>query len=477
MKKWAKILCCLSLFVLVLTGCCGGSATVSNIRNTQEGIIYNGNIAARVGDYLYFSNSYQNDFTNDASYKSAASVGFLGRVNLNKLNAKDDVHSPKEVGNVTSEVVGNDNSFMFVLGQSIYYATPNTQIIETDDNEYQHNYRYTKLYRSNLDGSNKKNFYTSTAEVTAIEAVKFNKNYYIIMRAGSELLAVNLANDNVYGLASDVTSVAIPKTMQQGDSTSSADWNGFIYYTKAVNDEQTGTQATAVERISVNGGTKKEVYREDGSGSVSLIGRDCDTIFYTVSSKSYYSNVSGDSAENVDSFVDTKTDLYNTAVTDVRAVKTKIIEENGELTKTLGYVFMSSSSLAYNFGGENMGAVVMQNDTESPLSSYKILVASGESMYVSTTSGIYKVDLSNLAKNKGKASYTTVATMTNIYDGDFYAFDGNYLYVYAKLQDLHATDNEDDTLTSTDETYYLYQVHIQSGKFQLLSYVDERKTK
>lgn len=473
MKKWAKILCCLSLFALVLAGCCG-AGTVSNIRNTQQGIIYNGNIAARVGDYLYFSNSYQSGFTDDASYQAAAAAGFLGRVDLNNLNAKDDVHSPKAVGNVTSEVVGNENAFMFVLGQSIYYATPHTQMLETDDNKYDHNYRYTKLYRSDLNGKNKNNFYTSTAEVTSIEALEFNGNYYIVMLAGTDLLAVNLANNSPYVLASDVTSVAIPKTMQQGDRTSSADWNGFIYYTKSYTDEHNpNAQGTDVKRISVAGGDEKLVTSVDDS--ISLIGRDGDTIFYTENSKSYYSNVSSDDAEKVDGFVSTKTSLFDTAVTDVKAIKTTIAGETTQ-TKTLGYIFYSSTSLAYNFDGKQ-GAVVVQNGSEAALSSYKVLVVSGESVYVSTTSGIYKVDLSNLAANDGKASYTTVATMTNIYDndGDFYAFDGNYLYVYAKLQDLHPTDNEEDVLTSTDETYYLHRVRTDgSGTIQLLSYVSER---
>ncbi len=474
MKKWAKILCCLSLFVLVLTGCCG-AGTVSNIRNTQEGIIYNGNIAARVGDYLYFSNSYQNDFTDDASYKSAASVGFLGRVNLNNLKAQDDVHSPKEVGNVTSEVVGNDNSFMFVLGQSIYYATPNTQMLEVGEDDYQHNYRYTKLYRSDLDGKNKKNFFTSTAEVKNIEALKYGNNYYIVMLAGTELVAVNLANNKPYAIASDVTSVAIPKTMQQGVKESLEDWNGYLYFTQNYTDENnSGAQGTVVKRIALSGGDEKLVASVDDT--ISFIDRDCDIVFYTKGSTSYYSNVAADTKDYFDSFNVNEKNLFNTTVTDVRVIKTTV---GGETTQTLdlGYVFLSGGSLAYNFNGKK-GAVVMQNGTETALSSYNVLVACGESIYVSTTSGIYKVNLSKLSENDGKASYTTIATMTNIYNGDLYSFDGNYLYVYARLQDLHETDNSDDVLTSTDETYYLYRVLVDgSGTFQLLSYVAERATK
>lgn len=466
MKKWTKVLClCLlvGLFTIcTLTGC----ATVGNVKNNYNELIYNGNSAVMVDGYLYYGNSFADisALSGDGSYKASAKNSFLARVNTNaELSSKTIDHSPKKVENVSTEVAGYSNSFMFVLGNQIYYATPNRQKVSQDGNaSYQ--YGYTCIYRSKLNGDNKKKLYTTSAEIKQIEVLKEGKTYYIVIFAGDKLVKINLSNSKASTIAEGVTSVAMPKTFQKDKIGSTWGWNEFVYFTKALSVESgSGATGNVVSRVKLSDGKVEEVY--NNNSDITFIGREKDVIFYTEtnsgSAETYMKNMttSNGSFANYDARIPS-------SISDIHTVSVKTTEkdENGETqTKTndLGWIYTVGSNLGYRTVGGRSGYVSFSDGTQ--FSTYKLLFVDGQMIYLSTTTGIFTVDLSNVFSGESTTvEAKAVVTMTAIHEGALYAFDGSYIYYYAKLEEIEPEkdENGEEKEPETDDNYYLYRAKV-----------------
>lgn len=450
MKKLTKILCC----VLGLGFLLGGCATVSNISNSNPELIYNGNSAVMVDGYLYYGNAFSDTsaFSSNSDYSNAARVGYLARLNTNiDLMAKDKDYSPRNVENVASEVVGYENNFMFVLGNYIYYATPYTGISENADGESGHYYNYTTIYRSRLNGDNKTRLYTTNGEISQIEVLKFGENYYIVLLAGGRLVKIQISGrTSSTVLAENVESAAIPKTYQQNVIGSSLDWNGNIYFTTTRSDEDNSDlNGSELKKVSITDNTESTVYHQQDV-TITFLGRDKDVVFFSRANEVYMTDFGKDDLANAVS--DPQKRVYaGSTISNLMALGT----ENG----TVGYTFNDSNSnlLYVSSDGKRTGAITLQNDG-SPLSGYNILFTTGRTIYISTTTGIYSADLSPAFNGNGgpvSVNCTTVVTMTAIYDGSLYAYDGRYIYFYAQLEEVELED-EDET-PETDSNYYLYR--------------------
>ena len=464
MKKFSKILCC----VLGLGFLLGGCATVGSIKNSSEELIYNGNSAVMVDGYLYYGNAISDisAFSSDSDYKKAAKIGYLARLNTNiDLEAKSKNFSPKNVEKVASEVTGYTDDFMFVLGNYIYYATPNRQKALDSDGNASNYYNYTTLYRSKLNGDGKSKIYTTNGEVTQIEVLKYNGNYYIVMLAGTDLIKIQIGNRvSASVVAEDVTSVAIPKTYQKDKVGSSLDWNGYIFYTTTRTDEDNSDiSGTDVQRVLVTGGDSEVVFHEQGT-TVTFIGREKDVLFYTMTgheTEIFISDVTGDNSKNA--FRNNRQTFFSaSSISDITLVSTGTVD--------YGYVFLNSSGalMFKDIRNNRSGAITLQSDGES-ISSYKILFVSGRTVYLSTTTSIYKADISSVF-NGGSTTIAcdTIVTMTAIYDGNLYAYDGTYIYFYAQLEELEEDEkdpdeSEEDEEEETDENYYLYRTKVNKN--------------
>lgn len=479
MKKFTKILCCTLGLGFLLTGC----ATVGNIKNSNDELIYNGNSAVMVDGYLYYGNAYADysGFEGDNDYNSSAKLSYLARLNTNvELASKTKDYSPKTVEKVSGEVSAHSNDFMFVLGNYIYYAIPNKQkAIDSEDNASKHFYNYTTILRSNLNGDNKEKVYTTNGEVSKIEVVKYSGKYYIVILAGSDLIKIKIGNNfSASVVASDVTSVAIPETYQKDKVGSSLDWNGYIFYTtnKTVEDNS-DISGSEVKRVLVSGGDAEVVDWIQGR-TVSFLDREEDIVFYTLSgheTEVYKSDVSSNNNEK-NAFINTRENFYSaSSISNINKVATE--------NKDYGYVFSDSADgLGYYVNTTKKTGKITFTAGDTELSSYNILLVSGRTAYLSTTTGIYKADLSNVFNGNGgsfEVLCETIVEMTAIHSGSLYAYDGKYIYYYAQLEEVESEDeSEDDAEEETDENYYLYRSKIGasvSDNYQLLSLTKNSK--
>ncbi len=455
MKKITKMLCC----VLGLGFLLGGCATVGSIQNSNNELIYNGNSAVMVDGYLYYGNAFSDisAFSSDKDYKNAAKLGYLARLNTNiDLEAKSEDYSPKNVEKVAGEVAGFSNDFMFVLGNYIYYATPNRQKALDSDGNAGNYYNYTTIYRSKLNGDGKAKLYTTNGEVSQIEVLKYDGNYYIVMLAGTDLIKIKVGNNvSASVVAEDVTSVAIPKTYQQDKAGSTLDWNGYIFYTTTRTDEDnTDISGSDVKRVLVSGGDAEVVFHEQGT-TVTFVGREKDVLFYTKTgheTEVFMADLTNDNSKNA--FMNNgKLFFASSSISDINLVSTGNVD--------YGYIFTNSSGklMFVDVRNNKSGAVTLQSEG-TDVSDYNVLFISGRTVYLSTTTAIYKAELSSLFNggNSTVIACETVVTMTAIYDGNLYAFDGTYVYYYAKLEEVE-TEEDSDTAeeAETDDNYYLYR--------------------
>lgn len=462
MKKISKVLCCILGLGFLLTGC----ATVGNIKNDNKELIYNGNSAVMVDGHLYYGNAFADysGFSSDNDYKSSAKLAYLARLDTNvELSAKTEDYSPKNVEKVAEEVVGQSKNFMFVLGDYIYYATPNRQRIKGDDGKSKHYFNYTALYRSKLNGDSKEKIYTTTGEISNIQVLKYENKYYVVMLAGTDLVKIQLGNSTkTTVIAKDVKSVAIPKTKRDGVASSTYDWNGYVYFTTDnTNEDNSDISGSVVKRILISSKDEEKLATWANGTTVSFIGREKDQLFFTMTgheTEVFTADVSEHST-TIKNF-DTNTRFYSAStISDISLIATEAVE--------YGYVFTTSSgALAYATKSGKSGVITLKNG-EDEISSFKVLFVKDRTVFLSTTSGIYSADLSEVFNgNTTTISCTTIVTMTSIYDGALYAYDGTYIYYYAKLEEVKSDEDKDDdsdTKTETDDNYYLYRTKVSKS--------------
>ncbi len=476
MKKWAKILCFLFVMGLGLTTVLAGCATVSKIENSNDELLYNGTSAVMVDGYLYYGNAYADytEFSTVSDYKTSAKISYLARLDTSSVNATSGDYSPDSVEEVSQEVVGSDSSFMFVLGDYIYYATPNTQKATDSSGSTSQYFNYTTIYRSKLNGNSKKKLYTTNGEISQIEVLKADDTYYIVMLAGTSLVKINLSTNKAEEIATSVTSVAMPKTYQSNKIGSTLDFNGYIYYTIEREDENSSElSGNIVYRIALSGGDAEKAYTYNNS-TITLLGREKDVIFFAETLNGTTEVYTVDVSDDVSLSNSTKSRFFSvSSISDINLISSD--------ARDLGYIYTANSALRYtSLDGTKSGIITLTVDDEE-LSSYSIMFVNGRTVYLSTDTGIYKADISSLFYGSGgnvTIECSTLVTMTAILSGTLYAYDGTYIYFYAQLEDLEDEDeedddddeDEDDEDEETDEYYYLYRVNTTntSGEYQLL---------
>ncbi|MBE7076181.1 MAG: hypothetical protein E7375_03875 [Clostridiales bacterium] len=481
MKKFTKIMCAVLCFGFLLTGC----ATVKNIKNDYEELIYNGNSAVMVDGNLYYGNSFAT-VESESDYKEGRKVSYLARLNLNNsIDSEGIDYSPEDVETVSKEVVGHNHTFMFVLGKYVYYTTPNKQEFANDEGEPTHYYNYSTLYRSKLNGDSKKKILTTDGEVKNIEVLKYDGKYYVVILAGQTLTKVCVGNSSkpqakVEEIATDVTSVAIPETFQKDKASSSLDWNGYVYYTTNKSDpDNADVSGTIINRVLVSKNDSEEL--EGYTGSISFVGRQEDVVFFTQSASggtfTYAADLTDDNSQYA--IRNNKKLFYEGTAGEISEIKTQMSEgcENS------GYVFTVDSILMY--AKEKESAYTTRNIsfmTSEAVTDYNVLTVDGRTVYLSTTSGVFRADISSVVAGiTSTVNCKIVTEMAEIYDGTICSFDGENIYFFAKLQSLSSETTDTEDSEETDDTYYLYRANVnkeysyESKNYELLSMVDSRK--
>lgn len=480
MKKFLMVLCCVLSFGFVLAGC----STVSMIKNENNEVIYNGSASVSVGDYLYYGNAFNevSSLTSKSELNALKSSSYLARLDTSNISAKGQNFTPNEVKKVTSEVVGQENQFIFVLGDYLYFLKPDTHVYVTDGTG-SNQFGYSVLTSVKLNGDKVREICTYEGAISQIEVLKNGDNYYVIAFAGDKLFSTKLNNGkgSTKVLGEGVTSVAVPETYSMALAGYSSDWNGKIYYT-ATDDEG----VSSVKEVAVDAKSAEDAVNVgDKNGTVTFLHRQNDLIFYTYSNgtttKTYYNrvdNLTGEFYTNDIILIDAKNKFSNSEISNIYVF--------GE-PKAETIVYTMNSKIYYkNFVNGGGSGRVNITDGSADVSA-TIMTIDGRMAYLISSTAIYGVDFAKLTYLDGDQDLTAniLAEMTSI-STTLYSYDGEYVYFYAGLEALtdeekeliadekeeagieSDDEEEEEDITSLDDGVYLYRVSISGNDLQLL---------
>jgi len=440
-KKLLKMLSFVFVVAVLLTGC----ATVSNIKNNETDLIFNGGNVVKVGDYVYFANGYTEvgDKSKDFDYDENVKISYMNRVNLNG-GFSTSSESPKDTEKVNSRVVGFESEYMFVLGDYIYFSTVNTHKNKQVENEY----TLVSYFRSRLNGDELTEIYTTPTYDSSKAITRVLKgsddNYHLVIFDGTNLNSFSIGNriGKRQELAKNVTSIAMPREKDEFEYKK-------ILYT--VNKEGSSSDT---EVYSVDYATNQKEKATSISASTKFIDRQGDMVLYTngdAAAQAYYKYLRND----ISIVLDGSEAFYR--LPDITKIQ-KVCDKDADKE---GYVFLGKSgSIMYkNMVRVGEQATILLDKSETDFSN--MLFVEGDWVYYSTTKGIYRIS----ARDKSKQ---IIVEMQNEIQPSTCSYVDNYIYYYAKLEPV---DSEvDDKEYEEDNNYYAYRVDLSGqGNYQILS--------
>lgn len=465
MKKF-KILSILFAMALILTGC----ATVSNVVDKNgkaiylDEIQYNQGHVVEVGDYLYYGNGYSATTSDEFNYKNSAKYGYLARLNTSEdLKFDDDVDleyinstSPNGVDKVNDKLIGYQSQDMFALGSYIYFTSANTHKTSSLENDY----TQVSLFRVKFNGDGFKELGTYKHDENSIITVQKgsdNNYYYIITEPAEEstynIFSIKIGDSlgeekqlNKYEKDGEEVVDAI-ETVAIADENSSI--KNIIY---TVTSDSTEIDTDAVKAVDFATGEVKTLDNGVAGATISLEGREGDVVFYAYTYKAITEIYFKDLVNSDNYYNPTASNkFYN-------ATEIKNIDSVGN-----GYVFVSasSSSLIYNDLDTTSDGELLLTTSEYT----DILFTDGDYVYYSNATSIGRISVVDKIKE-------TIVTMTDIVSG-VCGYTGDYIYFYAKLEEVKESEETESEESKEDTNYYMYRTD-KLGNYQLVGQTIEK---
>ena len=225
--------------VLALVGCTPGM----DLPETNAGVSGNGGLAVQKGEYLYFVNGYTSiESMKDGDNKGGNSYSAIYRVKLGDNNTLI-YNEDGELENcelIIDKVCGFDKTALYIFGDYIYYASPNTQKVISDESTV-YNFKLTDFYRAKLDGTGRTLIYKTN---NASDDTKFAfyktaelNDVYLACFDGSKLVVINCSNGSQSFICENVSSVAMPEYSDYNALNNQLSVGASnIYYTRSTDD-------------------------------------------------------------------------------------------------------------------------------------------------------------------------------------------------------------------------------------------------
>ena len=414
MKKRIKY-----IFALLLCLCFVLSGCSTNLEMPKGEIDSQGGSVVCIGNYIYYANTFV-DYTSlsgNANTDSTTKQNALYRLKTDDYGntTKDDDELIENIEKVKDKIAGFNNSNMFIVGDYLYFTSPNTH----KDKEGGDLFNLTTLFRIKLDGSNFKEI-LSTKSTQGDFYLVTGETPYLLIYDNEEISKLELKEklSSAKVLASDVKSTVFPKEYGTLD---------YVYYTKDISEENqnAGLSGNKLFKLNTKTGESVEIQRTEQE-TLTLVAYEFGNLYYKKLKDGltyYYSNsfVAGESEKQLTYINETS----SSSISDF----TPINKDN--------YVFKWSSKIMLN---NNLGGALVDKDAT-------IELVYGDYVYYSTSDGIYRISY----KDKNEQ---TVIKQENIKQGAM-EIAGEYLYYYAQ------------TTNNSTNTYYCHRANnkiIEDGR-------------
>lgn len=431
MKKFTfAVLTILVSFCFILSGCSKAPLTMPQNCN----VVYsNGGFVVGVDNYLYFGNAYKaySDLKekSDNEGKGVKDKALnLNRVELNnddKKSLKLDENEKANYENVISKIAGYDTSNMFVVGENLYFTSPNVHKNASKDKDKYNTYEFNlnTLFKIKLDGSGLKEIYT-----TEKDGSKF------CLTGGEKATLLIYDNEKIMQVKCYEGATKTETLAEKVKSTVFPYENGVdfvdVYFT-ADREEDDQLTGDLVKKLNIKTGEITAVnnmtaYKE----TITLISYNGERLFYTRTGGA--ENRKGLFSNDFSTGSSEQKQRYDTSSFSATS-KIYLIKAEEYLTEDI-FVFEYNNKIYIQKVSADNDAASKQITTDKST----IAFVDGTYVYYTTENGIYRVSV--LGDN----------TVTQISDNkDFQSgaldFDGRYVYFYAKAEN------------DTTSTKYLYR--------------------
>lgn len=429
-KVLALFLC--MAFCTVFFTACGNNLTAptgtGNMVEYGEVLVYD--------DYIYFGGMYISNADMENGDNRNADLEGLWRIKLEdgKISYDED-GNPQNLEKVVGKIVGTENAFMYSVGDEIVFASPNVKLTQQSQTAFD---RTTYFKMSNV-GTGLTELYTTEAAVQSQALLIIDNVPYIIVYDGTNIVKINVNTKASKVLATDVTSAAFA-------SSYSSAFDGDIYFTVNLSEEDTsiGLTGNILKKVNIVSEEETQVRQQYGE-TITVNTVKNGYLYYTRTDNGntfYFAN------NFTSSFEAGEVQLTSAITSDITSFTPLGLDQEGNV---LPIVFEYQSRLVYsNFGSLVVNEILNEDVT--------VLFESGDYIYYSTSSGIYRVSY----KDKVSQQISDLANFqTNV------TFDGRYIYFYAQ--------NEDNTTGN----YYMYRADVNAAengtgiKTELLSKLHE----
>ncbi len=431
MKKFTfAVLTILVSFCFILSGCSKAPLTMPQNCN----VVYsNGGFVVGVDNYLYFGNAYK--AYSDLKEKSDnEGEGVKDKaLNLNRVELNNDAQKSLKLDedekanyeNVISKIVGYDTSNMFVVGENLYFTSPNVHKNASKDKDKYNTYEFNlnTLFKIKLDGSGLKEIYT-----TEKDGSKF------CLTGGEKPTLLIYDNEKIMQVKCYEGATKTETLAEKVKSTVFPYENGVdfvdVYFT-ADREEDDQLTGDLVKKLNIKTGEITAVnnmtaYKE----TITLISYNGERLFYTRTGGA--ENRKGLFSNDFSTGSSEQKQRYDTSSFSATS-KIYLIKAEEYLTEDI-FVFEYNNKIYIQKVSTDNDAASKQITTDKST----IAFVDGTYVYYTTENGIYRVSV--LGDN----------TVTQISDNkDFQSgaldFDGRYVYFYAKAEN------------DTTSTKYLYR--------------------
>lgn len=424
MKKSIKYVLALVLCLcFVLVGC------TPKLEMPKGNIDSNGGSVVMVGDYVYYANTFvdYSSLSGNANEDKTTNQNALYRVKTDEFGytTRDDDDFIENIEKVTTKISGFNNSNMFVVGNYLYFTSPNAHKNKKGEDLF----KLTTLFRVKLDGTGRQEI-LSTETTQGKFFLVTEETPYLLVFDNSKIIKLTIGDKlgKIETLVSDVLDVVFPTNYGKLDA---------FYYTTDISeqDKTAGLSGNNLHKFDLTNNNQSLISR-NAREIISLVAFEDGKLYYkrldtTTKVSLYYSNTMQETFESGEQKLTTVGETTSKDSTTDVISKFSIINEDN-------YVF------EYN-------KKIMLNKETTPLvnEEAKIEKIYGDYVYYSTSKGLFRISYKD-------RKVQTVAEISNIKQGEG-AVDiaGEYVYFYAK------------TANNSTDTYYCHRANnkiIEDGR-------------
>lgn len=397
-KRLAFLTCLLLCFCLLLSGC-------SNLTMpaTDAKIVGNGDTVVQKGEYIYFANAYTgySSVGSDVSNKKGeADVYSLYRVkSVDGKLEYDENGMVKNAELVVSKVVGFEYSNLYIVGDYLYFSSPNMH--KTSSNE--HKYDLISIFKVKLDGSGLKELYTTEQFSGDWAVLEFGSDCFVITVENDQIVRHKIAKngdlENKTILADGVSNAILPQNKNYANDKN-------IYFTCDRSEQDTNLGLTGNYLKSVNICTGKiENICGVSDETYDLLAYDFGTLIYSkknnINTTIFAKDLDGETK---------LADWSNTSISNV-----KIAQVMGQGLK---FVYTCNSKVVVQDFGSLIPSVLIDGNAT-------IINIDEDCVYFTLDNKISKISLID-------------KQIVDIYEdsnmGSSFDFDGRYIYLFTQAK-------------------------------------------